>query len=97
VLRARTPEDALVLVLRTGDAGLIMFAKSLLEQEGIEYFVHGKNLQDLFGGGRLGGYNYVAGPAEFRVRAGDAELARVLLHGLSGTPPEPDADSNDDA
>ncbi len=97
MLRARTPEAMLVPVLRTGDAGLILLAKSLLEREGIEYFVFGENLQDLFGAGRLGGYNYVTGPAEFRVRTRDAELARVLLDGLSAPPPEPAADSNDDA
>jgi hypothetical protein len=83
VLRAQTPGAALVTVLRTGDAGLILLAKSLLEGKGIEYFVRGENLQDLFGAGRLGGYNYVTGPAEFWVRTGDAELARVLLDGLS--------------
>jgi hypothetical protein len=74
-----------------------MFARSLLEREGIEYVVYGENLQDLFGAGRLGGYNPVAGPTEFRVRTCDAELARALLDGLSGPLPEHAADSNDDA
>ena len=32
-------EPALVPALRTGDAGLILLAKSILEGEGIEYFV----------------------------------------------------------
>ena len=95
MLRARTPEATLVPVLRTGDAGLILLARSLLEREGIEYFVYGENLQDLFGAGRLGGYNYITGPAEFRVCTRDAELARALLDGLSAS--EPAADSNDDA
>ena len=90
-------EAALVPVLRTGDAGLILLAKSLLEREVIEYFVRGENLQDLFGAGRLGGYNYVTGPAEFWVRAGDAERARALVDGLSAPPPEAGADSNEDA
>src|SRR2546428_12181014 len=67
VLGAQTPEVTLEPVLRTADAGLIPLAKSLLEGEGIEYLVRGENLQDLFGAGRLGGYNYITGPAEFLV------------------------------
>ena len=96
-LGAQTPEAALVPVLRTGDAGLIPLAKSLLEGEGIEYLVRGENLQDLFGAGRLGGYNYVTGPAEFWVHTHDAERARTLLGGLDALPPEPAADPSDDA
>ena len=100
ILRAlglQTPEPALVPVLRTGDAGLIPLAKSLLEGEGIEYLVRGENVQDLFGVGRVGGYNYVTGPAEFWVHTQDVERARTLLDGLGGLPPEPGADPNDDA
>lgn len=97
VLRAQTPEVTLEPVLRTADAGLIPLAKSLLEGEGIAYFVRGENLQDLFGAGRIGGYNYVTGPAEFWVRAEDADRARTLLDGLDALPPEIAADPNDDA
>ena len=96
-LGSQTPAAALVSVLRTGDAGLIPFAKSLLEGEGIEYLVSGENLQDLLGAGRLGGYNYVTGPAEFWVHTDDAERARALLDGLNALPREPAADPNDDA
>jgi hypothetical protein len=73
-----------------------MFAKSLLEREGIEYVVHGENLQDLFAAGRLGGYKWVAGPTEFRVSAADAERARVLLDGLGPPLPGRAADPNAD-
>jgi len=97
VLGAQTPEVTLEPVLRTADAGLIPIAKSLLEGEGIEYLVRGENLQDLFGAGRLGGYNYISGPAEFLVHPHDAERARILLDGLDALPPEPAADPNDDA
>jgi hypothetical protein len=96
VLGAQTSEVTLEPVLRTADAGLISLAKSLLEGEEIEYLVRGENLQDLFGAGRLGGYNYISGPAEFLVHAHDAERARTLLDGLDGLPPQP-ADPNDDA
>jgi hypothetical protein len=97
VLGAQTGEAALVPILRTGDPGLIPLAKSLLESEGIEYLVRGENLQDLFGVGRLGGYNYVTGPAEFLVHTEDAERARTLLDGLDALPPDLAADPNDDA
>ena len=96
-LGGQAPEAALVPILRTGDAGLIPLAKSLLEGEGIDYLVNGENVQDLFGAGRLGGYNYVTGPAEFWVHTHDAERARTLLDGLSALPPDPAADPNDDA
>jgi hypothetical protein len=97
VLGAHTREAALVPILATGDPGLILLAKSLLEGEGIEYLVRGENLQDLFGAGRLGGHNYVTGPAEFWVHTEDAERARTLLDGLDAQPSELAADPNDDA
>ena len=97
LLEAPTPDVTLETVLRTADAGLIPLAKSLLEGEGIEYLVRGENLQDLFGAGRLGGYNRITGPAEFLVHAHNAERARTLLDGLDALPLEPTADPNDDA
>jgi hypothetical protein len=53
--------------------------------------VRGDNLQDLFGFGRLTGYSYVTGPAEFLVRADDAPRAHELLDPL--TAPTADSDS----
>jgi hypothetical protein len=97
LLGAQTPEVTLEPVLRTADAGLIPLAKSLLEAEGIEYLVRGENLQDLFGAGRLGGYNRIIGPAEFLVHAHNAERARTLLDGLDALPSEPTTEPNDDA
>ena len=97
VLGSETVDVVLEPVFRTGDAFLIPLAKSLLEGEGIEYLVRGENLQDLFGIGRLGGYNYVTGPAEFWVHAHDAERARTLLEGLGEPPSEVAVDPNDDA
>ena len=79
---APTPDVELVQVLATGDAGLIVVAKSLLEGEGIDYLVRGDGLQDLFGIGRVTGFSYAMGPAEFWVRADDAERARGLLKEL---------------
>jgi len=34
------------------------------------------------------GFNYVTGPAEFWVRAEDAEHSRTLLQGLTSDPPK---------
>jgi len=88
---------ALVSVLRTSDAGLLGFAKSLLDSETIENFVRGEHVQDLFGVGRIGGYNYITGPAELWVRADDEERARQLLDGVSELPSDPAAGPNGDA
>jgi hypothetical protein len=82
------PDIELVAVFRTGDAGLIPLAKSLLDSEGIEYLVRGEAVQDLFGSGRVGaGYNIVTGPAEFVVRQSDADRARALLDDLTAAAP----------
>jgi hypothetical protein len=79
-----TPDAKLVRVLATGDAGLIAFAKSLLEGEDIDYLVRGDGLQDLFGVGRIfGGFSYAVGPAEFWVRADDEDRALALLKDLT--------------
>jgi hypothetical protein len=77
------PDAELVPVLNTGDAGAIAVAKSLLEAEDIDFFVRGEGLQDLFGVGRVTGFNFAMGPAEFWVRAEDAERAREVLAGLT--------------
>jgi len=77
------PDVELVLVLSTGDAGLIAVAKSLLEGEKIDFFVRGDGLQDLFGLGRITGFSYAMGPAEFWVREADAGRARERLADLT--------------
>jgi hypothetical protein len=80
-----TPDVELVSVLATGDAGIIAVARSLLEAEGIDYYVRGDGLQDLFGFGRITGFSYAMGPAEFCVRAEDAGRARELLDDLQAS------------
>jgi hypothetical protein len=83
------PDIELTTVLRTGDAGLTAVVKSLLESEGIEYFVQSERAQDLFGFGRVGAnYNIITGPAEFVVRAEDAARAHELLKELQEHGPE---------
>ena len=44
-------------VLESSDPALLAVAKSLLEAASIRYFAKGEGIQDLFAGGRLGGFN----------------------------------------
>ena len=84
IASAPDPSIRLVPVFRTGEPTLIAIAKSLLEGEGIEYLVRSEPVQNLFGWGGLGaGYNIITGPAEFVVRADEAERAQELLQQLS--------------
>src|SRR5688572_25290738 len=73
---APEPNVQLVPVFRAADAGLIALAKSLLEGEGIEYMTRGEEIQDLFGWGRLSGFNSAVGAVEFVVRSDDATRVR---------------------
>ncbi len=70
-----------VTVYATGDPAVISFAKSILQSEGIKYFIRGEGLQDLFAGGRLGtGFNPVIGPVQIQVDEKDVEKAKELLN-----------------
>jgi len=72
--------DQLVPVLRTGDPLVVALAKSLLDSAGIDFFVKGEGIQDLFAFGRVGtGFSPVTGPAEFQVRRYKEEEARAVL------------------
>ena len=86
-----TPDVELVSILATGDPGVIAMARSLLEGEDIDYFVRGEGLQDLFGLGRITGFSFAMGPAQFLVRADDAARARGLLDGLTTVDTKPDS------
>ncbi|MGZ3605162.1 MAG: putative signal transducing protein [Thermodesulfobacteriota bacterium] len=69
-----------VTVHETGDPAFIAFAKSILQSEGIKYYIKGEGLQDLFAGGRLGtGFNPVIGAAKIQVDENDVEKAKELL------------------
>jgi Putative prokaryotic signal transducing protein len=84
-------------VLRTADEGLASLVKSMFDGDGIRYVVRGEGLQDLLGWGRVGGFNYIVGPAEFLVHQDDADRARTLLQteaaGLADESPESDDDA----
>jgi Putative prokaryotic signal transducing protein len=87
----------MVSVLRTADEGLASLVKSMFDGDGIRYVVRGEGLQDLLGWGRVGGFNYIVGPAEFLVHQDDADRARTLLQieaaGLADESPESDDDA----
>jgi len=86
------PDPKPETVYATGDPALVALVKSLLEDVEIEYFTKGYEIQDLIGGGTLGGSNYAIGPVEFVVAGKDAPTARELLAHLDdavpGEPPE---------
>ena len=73
---------SMVVVFESGDLGRFEIAKSLLQANGITFAVSGEILQDLVGGGRIGGANVLTGPARLGVAEEDAEKARELLSDL---------------
>jgi hypothetical protein len=77
---APDPDLELVTIFETGDPADVLVAKSVLDEEGIEFFAKGEGVQDIFGAGRLGaGFNTLAGPVRIQVRPEDADAARELL------------------
>lgn len=72
----------LVTVLEAGKTSVLMVAKSLLEDADIPYLAKGEGVQDIFGLGRLIGFDPVIGPVQIQVCPVDADEARALLSGL---------------
>ena len=80
------PPLKIVTVLATGDPLRMEMAKSLLDSAGLDYWVKGDGLQDLFGAGRIGsGFNFTIGPMLLQVDKDDEATARDVL---SEVPPE---------
>ena len=62
----RNKKNQLTTVLKTVNQASITFAKSLLEDAGIKYFIKNEGSQNLFGAGQIGtGYNPIAGVPHF--------------------------------
>jgi len=81
-----------VEVFSGGAADLIVIAKSMLMDAGIEFIVKGEHVQDLFGYGRFPGTsNVIVGPVRIFVAPEEGEDARVLLAELSAPGPKSDA------
>lgn len=67
---------------------ILMLAKSRLEAEGIPCLTKNVLVQDLFGMGRVAGFNPVTGPPELQVSAEDFDRAVEILESLEGESPE---------
>jgi hypothetical protein len=72
----------LVAIYQAIDEVHVLLVRSLLEDAGIEFFARNERLQDLFGYGRVGGYNFIVGPVTFEVLESEAEAAREVLCAL---------------
>jgi hypothetical protein len=75
-------KNPLVPIYEAIDEVHVLMVRSLLEEAGIEFFIRNERLQDLFGWGRVGGYNFIVGPVTFEVLASDAEDAMEVLSAL---------------
>lgn len=72
--------DEMQPVMSISEAALIPVIESLLGGEGIAHYVHGENIQDLFGVGRIGaGFNVIAGAPVLYVESSRMEEAKQLL------------------
>jgi putative signal transducing protein len=81
------PDTALVSVLETGDPAEMAFVESLLLEGNIPYVKQGDRVQDLFGIGRVGGFNVLTGPAKLLVGEEHVEAAREILRDLAAAEP----------
>ena len=80
------PDSVLVQVLSTSDATIVAIVKSLFDEAGIEFVTRNEALQDMLGGGRLGGMNLVLGPVEFWVREDRESAAREIVTQATDAP-----------
>lgn len=76
------PDQELVTAFRSGNPAMTSLAESILQDQEISYWVKGDGLQDLFGAGRLGGFNPIVGPAEVQVALKDLKAAQEVLNPL---------------
>jgi len=65
------------------DASLLAIAKSLLESEGIEFWVQNEKLQNLLGAGQLMGFNQIFGSPKIYVNKENIKLSKELLKDLT--------------
>lgn len=75
--------DEMAPLMSIPEATLIPVIESLLGGEGIAHYVHGENVQDLFGVGRVGsGFNVIAGLPVLYVESARLEEAKRLLESM---------------
>lgn len=80
--RIRQP-DPFVTILTVGNHSSVGLAQARLDDAGIRYAISSNRVSDLFGWGRLGGYNYITGPVRIMVSPENADSAKELLHDLT--------------
>lgn len=72
--------DDMVAIMHVSDPALAPVIESLLEGAGIRHYVHGDNVQEFLGIGRIGaGFNVVAGQPTLFVESGRVDEAMELL------------------
>ncbi len=71
--------EELVKVYETKDIATTSIIKSLLEAEGIEYFLRGEYMQSLLGADFIFAPGVDVGKVEFLVRPEDAETAKEII------------------
>ena len=72
--------DEMVPLMHVSQPALVPVIEGLLEAEGIRHYIHGANVQDLFGAGRIGsGFNVIAGQPVLFVESERADEVRQLL------------------
>lgn len=72
--RAGDPDIKFVSIITSSDLGLIAIAKSILEEENIDYFTQGEGFNNMF--------NPITGPIDILVREEDEQNARDFLQEL---------------
>ena len=91
------PDEGLVSVLETGDPAEMAFVESLLLEAGIDYTKQGDRVQDLFGIGRVGGFNVLTGPARLLVPKEQAEAAEEIIRNVPQAETQPEDELEPDA
>jgi hypothetical protein len=76
------PRADLVTVAEPEDPIRRSVIESALEEAGIPFMVQNAEVQDLFGAGRIGGFNLLTGPIKVRVEERFADGAIEVLQGL---------------
>ena len=71
--------DSGCVILFSGNATTAILVKSLLDSMQIKSSMRNEWLQDLFGCGRLGGFNHIVGPVKILINREDAEIAYELV------------------
>ena len=82
-------DSKLITVYIPNDQADYLVIGSLLDSAGIEYFSLNAGVQNLFGGGEIGGYNIAAGAIEIQVSEENVDIANKLINSETSATNEP--------